>query len=98
MAAVEADQAGCRIDDEGCAADDEHVGVADIVQGLLDDVIVQSFFTVTTSGLRRPPQASHFGTPSLWSMYSASKNLWQRWQKLRCTLPCSSRTFLLPAF
>ena len=51
MAAVVADQAGCRIDDEGCAADDEHVGMADIVQGLFDDVVVQSFFIQDDVGL-----------------------------------------------
>lgn len=51
MAAVVADQAGCRIDDEGRAADDEHVGMADIVQGLFDDVVVQSFFVQDDIGL-----------------------------------------------
>lgn len=51
MASVVADQAGCRIDDEGCAADDEHVGMADIVQGLFDDVVVQSFFIQDDVGL-----------------------------------------------
>ena len=44
MAAVVTDQTGCWVDDEARAADDEHVGVADVVQGLFDDVVVQAFF------------------------------------------------------
>ena len=51
MAAVVADQAGCRVDDEARAADDEHVGVAYVVQGLFDDVVVQAFFVEDDVGL-----------------------------------------------
>ena len=51
MAAVITNQTGCRVDDEARAADDEHVGVADVVQGLFDDVVVQAFFVEDDVGL-----------------------------------------------
>ena len=51
MAAVVTDQAGSGVDDEARAADDEHVGVADVVQGLFDDVVVQAFFIEDDVGL-----------------------------------------------
>ena len=44
FAAVVADQAGGGVDDEARAADDQHVGLADVVQGLFDDVVVEAFF------------------------------------------------------
>ena len=44
MAVVIAYQSGCRIDDEGRAADNQHVGVADIVEGLFDHIVVEAFF------------------------------------------------------
>ena len=44
VAVVIADEACCRIDDEARAADDQHVGMADVIEGLFNDIVIKAFF------------------------------------------------------